>query len=358
MRIYVNGRFLTQRRTGVERYAYELCNALRDMGVRFTLVCPKRPLAPDYDIRGFDIVKYGIGASHFWEQCVLPFYFVGKKDYLLLSFTGLGSILVPHKVMTIHDLSFLHNPKWFSSLYYHYYKLLTPLCVRTSKAVITVSQFSKSEILRFYPFLSPDCIHVIYNACDSSHFSSHRQSGDQQPYALAVSSIDPRKNIDLLVHAFSNPDIGAKLYVVGNHNRVFASTTGRDAPQSENVVFLGRVTDERLSQLYAGAVCYISSSLYEGFGLPLLEAMTSGCPVLCSDIPVYREVCADSAYYFDPESVLSLEQAFACVRNETLAERAALCAAMRRNLERFSWHTSACILVDLISGLQRHTESC
>ena len=116
-RIYINGRFLTQPMTGVERYAYSICKSLVRQGYDFTLVCPKAAIQDCYDTTGMHIVRYGIGNSHFWEQCILPFFFLFKRKFLVFSFTGLGSILVRKKVMTIHDLSFLENPKWFSRAY-------------------------------------------------------------------------------------------------------------------------------------------------------------------------------------------------------------------------------------------------
>lgn len=338
--IYVNARFLTQRRTGVERYAYELCCAMQEIGMDITLVCPNLPLSGDYDISRFRIVRYGVGASHFWEQLVLPFFFVGKTNYLLLSFTGLGSLLVRNKIMTVHDLSFLYNPAWFSKAYYYYYRFMTPLAIRTSRSVITVSRFSKDEIRRLYPFCAKKQIDVVYNACNAKSFSGINHAEPKEKYALAVSSIDPRKNLDTLIQAFAGDSIGCKLYVVGNYNKVFAS--GKlDMASSGNIVFLGRVDDERLAELYAGAECFISSSLYEGFGLPLLEAMTSGCPVLCSDIPVYHEVCGDSALYFEPLSPVSIRNAYLQYAAMSASEHEALRQRMTHNLQRFSWHISA-----------------
>ena len=93
-RIYVNGRFLTRPITGVERYAYMICKTLVEMGTDFTIICPNSPLMSCYDVSNLPIVHYGFGRSHLWEQFVLPFYFIGKKDYVMFSFTGLGSILV------------------------------------------------------------------------------------------------------------------------------------------------------------------------------------------------------------------------------------------------------------------------
>jgi len=240
MNLYINGRFLTQPMTGVERYAYNICKAMARLHRPFTIVCPKASIHQDYDVSGLHIVHYGIGNSHFWEQCVLPFFFIGKKDYLVLSFTGLGSVLIRHKIMTIHDLAFLKNPSWYSRAYYWYYRFMTPLAVKTSRHILTVSEFSKSEILRFYPFLKRERISVVYNAIDSQLF---RPLADvprpEERFVLCVSSIDPRKNFARLIEACQGLR-AAKLYIVGNYNRVFSEQEELTST-SEHIRFLGRV---------------------------------------------------------------------------------------------------------------------
>lgn len=339
-KLYINGRFLTRRMTGVERVAYSICCAMRDMGQQFTLVCPKASIQDCYDTTGMDIVFFGRGSSHFWEQLVLPFFFLGKKNYVLGCFTGLGSILVRNKIMTIHDLSFLENPKWFSRGYYLWYKTMTPLAARTSRYILTVSQFSKNEILRFYPYLDKDRVCVVYPAVDNGMFNVDSGCGKaEEPFALTVSSLDPRKNFVKLVEAFKGIS-SCKLYIVGNANRVFGSQ-GLLLDDNPNVKVLGRVSDEKLVNLYRRAACFIFPSVYEGFGLPPLEAMACGCPVLASDIPVVREVCADAAMYFNPIDIddirKTIEQFFADMEHlrPILQKRGA------DNVKRFEWEKAA-----------------
>lgn len=346
MTIYINGRFLTQPMTGVERYAYSMCKAMARLQQPFTIVCPQAPIHKDYDVSGLTIVHYGIGNSHFWEQCVLPLFFLGKKDYLVLSFTGLGSVLIRHKVMTVHDLSFLYNRSWFSKAYYWWYRIMTPLAIKTSRHLITVSQFSKQEIMRFYPFIQEEQISVAYGAVDSTRF--HRLSSvpaTEHPFALAVSSIDPRKNFPMLVKAFKGID-GCLLYIVGKQNHVFSQQNGLDE-ELPNVRFLGRVSDEELTRLYNQAVCFIFPSIYEGFGLPLLEAMTCGCPVLASDIPVFREVCGDAAIYFNPYDETSIRNAIAHFLSLNKEEQEKLQTAGYEHAQRYSWEQSARSIIDL-----------
>jgi len=351
--IFINGRFLTQPMTGVERYAYNMCKAMAAQHLSFTIICPHAPIQDCYDISQLRIVYYGRGNSHFWEQCVLPFFLIGKKNYVVLSFTGLGSILVRNKIMTIHDLSFLENPRWFSRPYYWWYKVMTPLAVRTSKHIITVSEFSKREILRFYPFLKEQDITVVYNATDETLFRPLPEVGEpRERFALAVSSLDPRKNFARLIEAFQDiPD--CKLYIVGARHRVFGEDQGDESVKSvQSVVqYLGRVSDEELVRLYNQAVCFIFPSLYEGFGLPPIEAMSCGCPVLVSDIPVLHEVCGDAATYFDPYNPYAIRKAiqqFLTTHGDRSHESSEQPTGPVPMSRRFSWTTSAIVLISLL----------
>lgn len=347
--LYINGRFLTQPMTGVERYAYNICKAMCALHQSFTIVCPKTPIHQDYDVSDLNIIHYGIGNSHFWEQCVLPFFFIGKKNYLVVSFTGLGSILIRRKIMTIHDLAFLKNPAWYSRAYYWYYRLMTPLAVKTSQHILTVSEFSKSEILGFYPFLKAEEISVVYNAIDSRLFkpqTSDIRHQTSEPFVLCVSSIDPRKNFARLIEACQGLT-GAKLYIVGKYNRVFSQQMKLDT-DSDKIHFLGRISDEELVRLYNQAVCFVFPSLYEGFGLPPLEAMACGCPVLVSDIPVEREVCGDAALYFNPLEPSEILR----IITQYLSNTDVIKKTMRQkgydNIKRFSWENSANVLMEII----------
>lgn len=347
--IYINARFLLVRPTGVERYAYEMCRALYAEGADIILLCPKNGEVNEaYDISGFRIVRFGICRSHLWEQLILPFFFIGKRKYILLCFTGLGSILVPKKIMTIHDLSFLENASWFSKTYYHYYKIMTPLAARTSEKIITVSKFSKSEILRFYPFLSDEKITVVYNAVDKEKFHPCRieETSLSQPYFLAVSSLDPRKNFNRLTEAFAGIN-NCQLKIVGGKNHVFGKESS-NSHSCNNIEFLGRVTDEELKGLYSNAIAFIFPSLYEGFGLPPIEAMASETVVLASDIPVLREICGDSAIFFNPNDISAIRNACNSALTLTAEERKEMLLLGKKNLERFSWKLSAEKLLDTL----------
>ena len=306
--LYVNGRFLTQPITGVNRYAYDQCRKMQQDGIPFVIVCPRGSISNDYDLSGMQVVRFGWGRSHFWAQLVLPWFFLGKHDARLICFMGLAPLLVKHTEMTIHDLAFMHFPECYSCWYYLFYRLMTPLCAWHAEVVRTVSEFSKKDILTFYPFLSADKVVLMPNEVDLTFFCP--ANVQREDFLLAVASMDPRKNFRRLIEAVSKmPDV--RLKIVGGTNRVFAES---HLPEEANVEWLGRVSDEELRRLYRTAAGFVFPSLFEGYGLPPVEALACGCPVAVSDIPVLHETCDPwlkkdaMVLYFNPLDVESMTQ--------------------------------------------------
>lgn len=333
--IYINGRFLSHQMTGINRFAYELCKALSRL-LEFTIIAPKCRILPDYDVSGLKIIEYGRLKSHLWEQISLPLFLSTKKNYILLNFSGLGPIFSKSKITTIHDVSFLHNPSWFSKGYYMIYKILTPMIIRTSRAILTVSQFSKSEILKYYN-VKPDKIHVIYNAVTKS--LEHNLSDYQkEKYILTVGSLDPRKNFKTLIRAFSDDRLKhLELRIVGGTNKVFGKL-GCDIQNSQNIRFLGRISDDVLRNQYRNAHLFLLASLYEGFGIPPLEALSNGCRIALSDIPVFHEIFEDSAIYFNPNNMDDIINVILRSYNNSVYSSL---DSVNRVVKKFSWDNSA-----------------
>jgi glycosyltransferase involved in cell wall biosynthesis len=343
--LYINGRFLTQPLTGVNRFSYEITKALYKCGCDFVLVCPKQKIREEYDVTGFKIIHYGFGRSHVCELFSLPFFFLRKSQDILVSFSGLGPVAVRNKITTIHDVAHLENPRWYSLAYRMFYRLMEPLVIYTCKKVITVSEFSKSEIIKHYPRIKPDDIEVIYNACNEQWGYEEEADPVVSDYFLCVSSIDPRKNFPILLSAFKElPEVNLK--IVGGMNAVFNKL---ELEVPKNAEFLGRVSDDELASLYRNAKAFIYPSLYEGFGLPPIEAAHFGCPVVLSDIPVLKEVCRDSAIYFNPYSPESIIEAVKKVNSFTDQQRDEMIAKAKNNIKRFTWDTSAKKLLKLLS---------
>lgn len=307
----VNGRYLTQKATGVHRYAFEICNKLHEMGVDFHVAVPKE-IHPDYKF-SFKVVKCGSFNTHLWEQISLPRYLKRIGSPLLISFTGCGPLNYSNQIMTIHDVSHERYPEWFSKNYYRFYHYMMPRIGKKAHAVLTVSEFSKKEIVDTLG-INAEKIHVVHsnvpfhNKPSKEEILSFTRNPEAERYILAVSSMDPRKNFIRLVEAFDKiKDKSLKLYIIGMSFKAF-NTPDLQKLIGENVHLPGYISDEKLQTMYQNALLSVYPSLYEGFGLPPLESMTYGCPVINSDIPALREVSQDAALYVDPYNVDDITQ--------------------------------------------------
>lgn len=307
----VNGRYLTQKATGVHRYAFEICNKLHEMGVDFHVAVPNE-IHPDYKFN-FKVVKCGSLNTHLWEQISLPRYLKRIGSPLLISFTGCGPINYSNQIMTIHDVSHERYPEWFSKNYYRFYHYMMPRIGKKAHAVLTVSEFSKKEIVDTLG-IKVEKIHVVHsnvpfhNKPSKEEILSFTRNPEAERYILAVSSMDPRKNFVRLVQAFDKiKDKSVKLYIIGMSFKAF-NTPDLQKLIGENVHLPGYIPDEKLQTMYQNALLSVYPSLYEGFGLPPLESMTYGCPVINSDIPALREVSQDAALYVDPYNVEDITQ--------------------------------------------------
>lgn len=346
---YINGRFLTQKITGVNRFALEICKELKKAKIAFKIIVPTwLEIQLEWD---FDFVRYGSLKSHFWEQISLQLFLLNQKKPLLISFSGLGPVLYRNQVITIHDLSFLRNPSWFSRSYYLFYKTFLPIIVKKAKKILTVSEFSKKEIELLLRV--PDYkIVIVPNAVSMEIFRpTDDTSNDLQKYILAVSSLDPRKNHIRLIEAFEKIDLpDHSLYIVGKSHKHF-NFKGSNA-EKKNIIFLGYVSDVKLAKLYKQASIFVYPSLYEGFGIPPLEAMANGCPVIASDIPSLKEVCKDAALYVDPYSVDDIGRAILNLM-ENAHLRANLIERGLQNSKSYSWSKSASIVLSVITELNK-----
>ncbi|MFV0330402.1 MAG: glycosyltransferase family 4 protein [Dysgonomonas sp.] len=339
----VNGRYLTQKATGVHRYAFEICNKLHEMGVDFHVAIPQE-IDPGYKFT-FKTVKCGSLNTHMWEQISLPRYLKSIGSPLLISFTGCGPLNYDNQIMTIHDVSHERYPQWFSKNYYRFYHFMMPRIGRKAHAVLTVSEFSKDEIVDTLG-LDKDKIHVIHsnvpfhNKPSKDEILNFRRNPDAERYIIAVSSMDPRKNFVRLVEAFDKiEDKSIKLYIIGMSFKAF-NTPDLQKLINERVHLPGYIPDEALQAMYQNALLSVYPSLYEGFGLPPLESMTYGCPAINSSIPALREVSEDAALYVDPYDVEDMT-----IKINQLLEDESLRQALRlkglEQIKKYSWDKSA-----------------
>lgn len=342
MKIYINARFLTQQITGVQRYAIEISTQLNTVHTDITFVTPKKIIHKDL-AKKLNISINGRLSGHLWEQIELPKYLKKHNNPLLINLANTAPLFYKNQIVTIHDLAFLRNPKWFSSKFYLYYKLLIPKIAENSLKIITVSNFSRKEIVNLLN-IPEEKVGVIYNAVSQDFIELSRDNFENKygEYILSVASLDPRKNFKNLVLSFNKLNLkGTKLVIVGSENKVFADQKLKSLIQENpNIILTGYVTDEELIGLYRNATFFIFPSLYEGFGLPPLEAMACGCPVVVSNAASLPEVCGDAAYYVNPYNVESIaEGMYKVLTDETLRQ-----SLIQKGIERaklFSWEKSA-----------------
>jgi glycosyltransferase involved in cell wall biosynthesis len=340
----INARFVTQPLTGVQRYCYEVCQSL-ELGA---LVSPGAAL-PTYEKIGSRVYIAGdrLG-GHPWEQLALP-YWVGR-DQPLLSPAGCGPVFHRNHVVVIHDVAVLEHPQWYSRSYAAWYRRLLPALSKRARTIVTVSQFCKGRIVAVLGVPEGKVV-VAAEAAGAQFFprsggevsQAGERLGVQRPYFLAIGAVSPRKNFKRLLAAWARSGLGSEgssLVVVGKEGLRFSGGASLDDLPSW-VQHLGAVSDEDLASLYSGAAGLVFPSLYEGFGLPILEAMASGCPVLTSNCTAMPEVAGDAAVLVDPLSEESIANGILQLMQPGRA--ADLRNRGLRRCRQFSWTRTAAI---------------
>jgi glycosyltransferase involved in cell wall biosynthesis len=307
--IFINARFLTQSITGVQRVSFEIVKSLDKLiesGIidishhSITLLTPKGVINKIH-LKNLKIRCVGQLSGHLWEQIELPFY---TRAGLLLSLGGTGPILKRNQLVFMHDASVAAAPGGFSRNFRLWYKFLMPILGVVAKKIFTNSEFSKNEIVKHFR-IAEKKIRVVYLGCN--HIETLSEDAEilrtnalvKNNYVLAVSSMNPNKNFSGLVKSLERLDCSNLDIVIagGTNSKVFAEST----PLSLNrLKLVGFVDDAALKTLYANAACFVYPSFYEGFGLPPLEAMQCGCPVIVSNAASLPEICDDAAVYCDP----------------------------------------------------------
>ena len=345
----LNGRFLTQRITGVQRYALEMLlaiDALLAKGKSSTLLEAELlvpPNAPENlpTLQTIAIRRVGRLHGHPWEQVELPRFARG----LVLNFCNTFPVALGRQVVVVHDASIYACPEGYTGPFRAYYRTLFAIAARRPGIrIATDSEFSRMELKRFAEF-NPSRMTVI--PCGANHWDNikpdtgilDRLNLTKRRFLLAVGSANKNKNIARLIKAYLKLDRqDVPLVLAGGANsNVFS---GVEFEKSDQLIRTGYLSDAELAALYSNAWAFVFPSLYEGFGLPPLEAMHFGCPVICSRAASVPEVAGDAALYCNAQDV---DDIAACLRKviedealrRSLTERGALQAA------KFTWQSSA-----------------
>ncbi len=345
--IVVNSRYLSQPLTGVQRYAIEISKKLKKIDPEIRFFAPKNILYDDL-VDQLEVEVVGNFISHFWEQISLPIYLKKYGNPLLINLCNTAPLMYANKIVTVHDIAFNKFPENYSWLFQNYYNFLIPRILKTSKKILTVSKFSKNELINTFKIKS-NKINVIYNAVSESFFTNNKII--KENYILSVASLSKQKNFETLIDAYNNLSIqGVKLFIVGENNRNLQNSISQKINSNPNIIFTGRVDDFKLQELYANAICFIFPSFYEGFGIPPLEAMASGTPVIASNISAIPEVCGEAALYFNPFSVEDLMQKILNLIKEKKLRKSYVEKGFKQ-VAKFSWAGSAQNLVKIINQI-------
>ncbi|OGW46928.1 MAG: hypothetical protein A2Y66_08420 [Nitrospirae bacterium RBG_13_41_22] len=362
MQIGINAQLLSKADAGVANYAKNLIKGLINIDGQNNYSIFGNPVyldwvvAPNAVIVTTNTLIHGSPRRILWEQFILPFK-VGNRHLDIMHYPDHTAPLfckVCPITITVHDLAFLSFPKTFGRVRRIYKSLSIFRSAAMADRVIVVSEATKKECLRFLN-IPEERISVIYNGV-------HREFGpieDEERledvktiYGLSdkvilyVGTLEPRKNILNLVNAFYNlkkkERISHQLVLAGGkgwlYKEVFEMV--EQLGMADDVKFTEYVPKDVLSILYNIAEIFVYPSIYEGFGLPPLEAMACGCPVVVSNVASLPEVCGDAAYYVDPYSVESIaEGIYKVLTDEGLRQ-----GLIQKGLERanlFSWEKSA-----------------
>jgi len=279
---------------------------------------------------------------------------LGKFDvYFEPNFIPL-KIRAKRVVTSVYDFSFHHHPEWHPKDRSAYFKDKFHKGIKRSDAIITNSNFIKDEALSILDF-DESQVKVIPLGYDSifNDAKDAKISIDiPEDYILFVGSLEPRKNLVRLLKAYRQLPAQTrkeyKLLIAGFKGWNNSEIVSLFDEMKDDVKYLGFVDNETLAHLYKNAACFIYPSLYEGFGLPPLEAMACGCPVIVSDVASLPEVCADAAQYIDPLDLDDISDGL----NRVLLDaelRQSMSTKGLTNAKRFSWEKSALMYLDVFN---------
>ncbi|QKC98585.1 glycosyltransferase family 4 protein [Mesorhizobium sp. NZP2298] len=344
----INGRFLSQPTTGVQRYAGEIVRSLDALiaeqaplthGLELRLHCPSG--SSDIPLNSIERCEIGSRGGHLWEQTRLAASLHGGG---LLSLCNTGPLLSRKHIVCIHDANVWNAPQSYSLGFRTSYKALLPCLGKTACSISTVSNFSLGELVRrgIVPkrraFVAPNG-HEHALLWKPEHSAATRLVASRETIVM-IGSAAPHKNVNLILDmADLLGKAGLKIAVVGmSGSHIFK--TGSARAEARNIHWLGRISDNELAALLTDSLCLAFPSLTEGFGLPVVEAMALGCPVVVSERASLPEVCGNAALYAAADNPQAWFDRFMGLRNSK-ALRLQLIGKGKARASAYSWRASA-----------------
>lgn len=338
--LHVNGKWLSQRLTGTQRYAGQMVEAIaRTSRVPLILHVPADGDVPDWARHlGLDI-RQSRWRGLFFEQVTLPWASRGK---LLLNFAGPAPLVKFNQLVTMHDATPFRYPKTFRRAFVWFYFIMYFVLGRTARQLLTVSQFSVGELAQVL-HIPENRFEVAPCAADALTSVEANKPSIVVPHDFYVVVGTQARHKNLLEPVKAVARSGRSVVIVGlaGDRRVFSGGSSLET----HAVVAGRLSDAELVWLYQNARALVFPSKYEGFGLPPLEAQVLGCAVITSMATAMPEVCGDGALFFDPDDPTTLLDQLDRFEGDSL-----LADSIRRkgarNSERFTWDKSAVVVLD------------
>jgi glycosyltransferase involved in cell wall biosynthesis len=350
--VAVNGRFLSQPVTGVQRYALNILKQMDhllgsepDFGnLDINVVCDRPPPLP-FDYERLRVTVTGGMRGYPWEQFVLP----RQPARAFISLCNVGPIYRRNHIVCIHDTNVYDVPDSYSRSFRLTYRAVLPAVARTASRVVTVSSYSRDSLLRHGVAPAGREIIVAPNGYEHVLAWTPSQGGlpddlTEKPYVLMVGSYAKHKRHEILLAGAERlREAGISIVVAGKPGSIFSD---HHLPKSSHIRFLGNVSDNELCWLYRNALALAFPSCHEGFGLPVLEAMALGCPVISSDRASLPEVCGDAAVIISSPRTDDWIKAIVQLRDDQ-TYRSRLSDAGVGQARRFSWQRSARTFLNL-----------
>lgn len=348
--IYINGKFFGQPTTGAQRFATEIILAMdslisesaKSISCDLALVIPSEIKASVPILKHIRVVKLAGSASHQWEQVSLPLF---VRNFFLINLSGSAPLFKRKQICTIFDAAIFDFPQAYSKAFVRWYRLLFNVQARICSGLLTISEFSQDRLCmhlgigkELFSLVPCGVDHIYRIESDESVLKKHYLNTNG--YLLAVGSANPSKNFAALIKAFSslrNPSSVRLVVAGGSNSAVFAE---QNIFEDENIIRTGRVNDAQLKALYTHARAFVFPSLYEGFGIPPLEAMACGCAVIASNATSIPEICGNAVGYFDPTSIVSIQSALEQIMVDD-EWRTSLQVAGGEKVKQYTWRAAA-----------------
>lgn len=348
------------RRVGIGEYAYELLVQFKKhqvSSITYHIYLKDTPME-HMPAEGENWKYILVRPRKLWTQIGLPIYLFTRFPRPDVFFTP--SHYAPRMspvptVVSVMDLSYVHFPELFAKKDLYQLQEWTKYSVKQAKKIFTISESSKNDIIKYYRKNREDVVVTYLGIKNDSRFTIqdsrklmeevHKKFNLPKKYVLFVGTIQPRKNISRLIDAFAavtkkHKDVD--LVIVGKKGWLYEPILAEPQKMGiqDSVHFLDFVSDDDLTLFYKNAICYCLPSLYEGFGLPVLEAMQHGCPVITSNVSSLPEAGGDACLYVDPESPSDIAKKIVELI-EKPALRKKLIAKGYQHIKKFSWEKTA-----------------